>query len=86
MINTKKFVDLLIKNKINFFSGVPDSCTNNFCTEINKRKKAINIIAPNEGCAVSLGIGYNLSTKNSMRILAKFRIRKRNRSYNKFNK
>ena len=63
MINTKKFVDLLIKNKINFFSGVPDSCTNNFCTEINKRKKATNIIAPNEGCAVSLGIGYNLSTK-----------------------
>ena len=63
MINTKKFVDLLIKKKINFFSGVPDSCTNNFCNELSKRKNIKNFIVPNEGTGVSLGIGYYLSTK-----------------------
>ena len=63
MINTIDFVKLLIKNKIKFFSGVPDSCTNNFCNELSKRKNIINIISPNEGNAISLGIGYHLSTE-----------------------
>ena len=63
MIDTKKFVDLLIKKKIHFFSGVPDSCTNNFCNELSKRKKIQNFVVPNEGTGVSLGIGYYLSTK-----------------------
>ena len=62
MINTKKFVNLLINNKINFFSGVPDSCTNEVCNELSLRKKIYNHIAPNEGHAVSLGIGYYLSS------------------------
>lgn len=63
MINTKKFVDLLLQNKIHFFSGVPDSCTNNFCNELSQRKNIKNFTAPNEGIAVSLGIGHYLSTK-----------------------
>ena len=62
MISTKKFVNLLIKNKINFFSGVPDSCTNQICNELSLRKKNYNHIAANEGHAVSLGVGYYLSS------------------------
>ena len=57
MVSTDKFLSLLTKNKDKYFTGVPDSCLNNFLNEINKKKK-INIVAPNEGSAVSLGIGY----------------------------
>ena len=62
MVSTEKFISILSKNQINFYTGVPDSCLNNFLNGINNKKK-INIIAPNEGSAVSLGIGYYLRTK-----------------------
>ena len=74
MIDTKKFVDLLIK-KNSFFSGVPDSCTNNFCNELSKREKIQNFVVPNEGTGVSLGIGYYLSTKKFFSLSTKFWIR-----------
>lgn len=63
MIEAKKLINLLINNNINFFSGVPDSCTNEFCNELSKQKGIVNIIAPNEGLAVSLGVGNYLATK-----------------------
>ncbi len=62
MIDTKKFYNLLKKNKIDFFSGVPDSCTNEFCNELSNHKNIKNLIAANEGSAVSLGVGYHLAT------------------------
>lgn len=62
MVDTNKFLNLLIKNKINFFSGVPDSCTSQLCNLLNSNKKIKNFVAPNEGHAVSLGIGYHLSS------------------------
>ncbi len=62
MITTEKFISLLIKNNVDFFCGVPDSCLNHFLNGISKTKKK-NILAPNEGSAVSLGIGYHLKTK-----------------------
>ena len=34
----------MISTIIKFFSGVPDSCTNNFCNELSKRKNIISII------------------------------------------
>ena len=55
------------KKNINFFSGVPDSCTLQFCNQLLKTKKIKNIVAANEGIAVSLGVGHFLATK---RILA----------------
>ena len=61
MINTEKFIHTLLKNKIDFFCGVPDSCLNNFINGVIKIKK--NIIAPNEGSAVAYGIGHYLKTK-----------------------
>ncbi len=63
MINTKKFTDLLYNKGIKFYTGVPDSCMNEFCNELNYRKNIENITAANEGSAVSLGIGYHLATK-----------------------
>lgn len=63
MIDTAKFVRFLYQRDIKFFCGVPDSCVNEFCNELNNHKKVENIITANEGSAVSLGIGYYLSKK-----------------------
>jgi phosphonopyruvate decarboxylase len=63
MIYVEDFVKFLQNNKINFFSGVPDSCLKLFTSYLDKFKKGKNLIATNEGSAVSLGIGYYLSTK-----------------------
>ena len=62
MISTQKFYSVLLKNKINFMTGVPDSCLKNFLNYVDK-KNIKKISAPNEGCAVSVGIGYHLKTK-----------------------
>ena len=63
MIDTSKFTKLLFKKGIKFYAGVPDSCMNEFCNEINNNKKIENITSANEGSAVSLGVGYHLITK-----------------------
>jgi len=62
MVDTKKLFNLFQKKNINFFSGVPDSCMNEFCNELSNHKNIPNIVAANEGSAVSLGIGYYLAT------------------------
>ena len=63
MIDTSKFTQLLFKKGIKFYAGVPDSCMNEFCNEINNNKQIENITSANEGSAVSLGVGYHLITK-----------------------
>ena len=60
--NSSKFLNSLLKNDINFFSGVPDSCLSGLIDEIIQNKKSEHVLAPNEGSAVSVGIGFNLST------------------------
>ena len=63
MIKTKQFFNFLNKNKIEFFTGVPDSVlkeTNNYFKTQNYTN---HIITANEGSAISLGVGYNLATK-----------------------
>tara|TARA_S200000501_G_C20831464_1_gene747493 strand:- start:77 stop:1180 length:1104 start_codon:yes stop_codon:yes gene_type:complete len=62
MIDTKKLFNLFKKKGLKFFSGVPDSCLNEFCNELSNHKDITNLTAANEGSAVSLGIGYYLST------------------------
>ena len=62
MIFAEEFLDELKKNKINFFSGVPDSVLKNFTNKLNTRKNFKNFILTNEGSAVATGIGYYLST------------------------
>ena len=63
MIDPKKFIKFLKKNQINFFSGVPDSLLKPFLKELSFLPEKNNIIAVNEGSAVSIGAGYYLATK-----------------------
>jgi phosphonopyruvate decarboxylase len=63
MIDTEFFFKGLIKNNINFFSGVPDSLLKNICAYISDHADFKNhIIAANEGNALAIGIGYYLAT------------------------
>jgi len=63
MIYVDSFINLLKKNKIDFFTGVPDSVLKNLTIEFETLSKKKHIIAANEGSAVSTGIGYHLATK-----------------------
>ena len=64
MIDVKNLFLLLRKNKINFFTGVPDSVLKNFICLLDLHKKGVrNIIATNEGSAVALAVGNYLVTK-----------------------
>ena len=63
MINCKNFVNSLMENGIDFFTGVPDSLLKDFCAYIyDNIDEKNNIVAANEGSAVSLAAGYHLST------------------------
>ena len=59
MINPIDFIKTFEQNKINFFTGVPDSLMKNFCNIVEKKKNHIS--SSNEGAAVGIGIGYNLA-------------------------
>jgi phosphonopyruvate decarboxylase len=63
MISPKKLLENLKRNKIDFFTGVPDSVLQPFSSLVDKLTKKNHIIAVNEGAAVSIGIGYNLLKK-----------------------
>ncbi len=63
MIKVNSLINLLKKNNINFFTGVPDSVLKELSNKLQNYSKTKHVIAVNEGSAVSLGIGYYLSTK-----------------------
>jgi len=63
MILVENLINTLKKNKINFFTGVPDSILKDFSSYVESYSKNKHVITTNEGSAVSLGIGYYLSTK-----------------------
>ena len=64
MINTSDLIYFLIKNKVDFFAGVPDSILKNFSYILNLYKKKIShIITGNEGSAIALAAGNYLATK-----------------------
>lgn len=62
MINTKDFYNTLISNNFDFFTGVPDSLLKEFCLCINDLSKNNHIITANEGNAVAIASGYNITT------------------------
>ena len=63
MVSPKFFIDKLGSLGINYFAGVPDSLLKNICAYISDNMDAQhNIIAANEGGAVSLAVGYHLAT------------------------
>ena len=65
MIEANSLFKVLINNKVNFFTGVPDSVLKNFTYILDSHKKKIrHIITANEGGAVALAAGNYLATKN----------------------
>ena len=50
----------IINNKIDFFSGVPDSLLSSL-SKILTQKKTKHFIAANEGNAIAHGVGYYLA-------------------------
>lgn len=63
MIEVKSLIKILKKNQSDFFTGVPDSILKNLSIYLQQKTKKNHILAVNEGAAVSVGIGYHLSTK-----------------------
>lgn len=62
MVDTVCFVEKVLE-KINFFTGIPDSLLKDFNTCISSRCNSENhVIASNEGSAIALASGYYLST------------------------
>ena len=68
MIFAEELIKLLEASKVSFYTGVPDSILKPLSKIINKKNKKKHIVAVNEGSAVSIGIGYHLSTKKIHRI------------------
>jgi phosphonopyruvate decarboxylase len=64
LIEAKILLNQLKKNKIEFFTGVPDSILKSFSNELEKKNYSKkNIITANEGSAIATGIGYYLANK-----------------------
>jgi Predicted thiamine-pyrophosphate-binding protein len=63
MIEVNDLINILKKNQSDFFTGVPDSVLKELSDSLQKKNKKNHIIATNEGSAISIGIGYYLSTK-----------------------
>jgi phosphonopyruvate decarboxylase len=63
MIDPSFFYKKLKANKIDFFTGVPDSLLKSFCAYLTDNcGENKHIIAINEGAAVALASGYNIAT------------------------
>ena len=63
MIFVENLIKTLKKNKISFFTGVPDSILTSLSKKLEKYPLKKHVIATNEGSAVSIGIGHYLSSK-----------------------
>ena len=70
MFFVENFIKALRKNKIEFFTGVPDSILKHLSKYLENYSNRKHVIATNEGAAVSIGIGYYLSKKNSLYIFS----------------
>ena len=71
MVLVENFINILKKNKITFFTGVPDSILKSFCYYLDKYSKKKHVLATNEGSAISIGIGHYLSKKRSRAYICK---------------
>ena len=63
MVYTEDLIEILKKNKISFYTGVPDSVLKELSNKIDRLNNFKHVMAVNEGNAVSIGIGHYLSTK-----------------------
>jgi phosphonopyruvate decarboxylase len=62
MIKSVEFIKALKKNKINFYTGVPDSLFSSLCNTFETKERKNHIISTNEGSSLGLAIGYHLGT------------------------
>lgn len=66
MISAKNFIDYLISNNLKFFSGVPDSLTQEICKYIENTAAVSSNLrfmpAANEGVAISFALGSYLAS------------------------
>ena len=63
MIDVEIFYRKLRDEKIEFFTGVPDSLLKSFCAFVkDNMDNDNNIVAANEGNSIALATGYQLST------------------------
>lgn len=63
MIDQERFFNALNDNGVEFFTGVPDSHLNAFCTYLTKTvSPSRHVVAANEGNAVALACGYYFAT------------------------
>ena len=63
MINCPQFYQLLMNNRISFFTGVPDSLLKDFCAYVQDHTPPErHLIAANEGNAIALAAGNYLAT------------------------
>ena len=63
MIYSEDLINTLKKNKISFFTGVPDSVLKNLSIHLDTYSSKYHKMAVNEGSAVGIGIGHYLATK-----------------------
>ena len=63
MVFVENFLATLKRNKINFFTGVPDSVLKNLSVSLEVNNNSEHQIAVNEGSAIGIGIGHYLATK-----------------------
>ena len=64
ILKEKSLLDNFIKNKIDFFTGVPDSLLSDFSKELEyKNNKIKHVITPNEGNALALASGAFIANK-----------------------
>jgi phosphonopyruvate decarboxylase len=61
VITPQKLLKFFKLQKIKFFCGVPDSVLKNLTNTIDADRSVKNFISTNEGSAISMGVGYNLS-------------------------
>ncbi len=63
MIDQEKFFKALSDKEVKFFTGVPDSYLNAFCTYLTENVASFrHIIAANEGNAIAMAAGYYFAT------------------------
>ena len=63
MLDQKRAFEVLAKNGVTYFTGVPDSYLNGFCNYALAHCADRNVIAANEGNAVGIAAGHYLATK-----------------------
>ena len=63
MLDQEKVFDVLRRNGVNYFVGVPDSSLNGFCSYAQANCGDRNVIAANEGNAVGIAAGHYFATR-----------------------